>query len=102
MGLFVNLLRQSSLRDTVVPCSAATLPAVGRASHLPSRRPPRRRRYSLVRGQSWSFSGAFLLRFGERNGDIVEGGNVLVNIRLGVLHRHRPLLILPVGRSEER
>ena len=30
-----------------------------------------------MRGQSWSFPGAFLLRFCERGGDIVERRDVL-------------------------
>ena len=37
-----------------------------------------------------------LLGFGQRGCEIFERGEVLLNILFGVLHRDRPLLVLPV------
>src|SRR5579863_7807518 len=50
---------------------------------------------NLVRDRNWRF--AFLLRLRKRCCDVVERGEVLVDIGLGVLDRNRPLLIPPVG-----
>src|SRR4029077_16876010 len=48
----------------------------------------------LVRGQSWSFPRSFLLRFRERDGNVIERRDVLVDVGFGMLHRHCPLLVL--------
>src|ERR1700686_1518933 len=53
-------------------------------------------RANLMRGQC-RLADAFLLGFGERCGDIVESGQMLVDVSLGVLNRNRPLLVPPVG-----
>src|SRR5690349_18579920 len=41
--------------------------------------------------------GSFLLRLRQRRRQVFERRNVLVNVGLGVLHRHCPLFIPPVG-----
>ena len=43
--------------------------------------------------------GALLLRFRQASSDIVEGGEVLVDVGVGMLHRDRPLLIPPRSKS---
>src|ERR1700751_1020229 len=49
-----------------------------------------------VRGQSWFFPGTFLLCFREGRGDVIKRSDMLIDIRFRVLHRHRPLLVLPI------
>ena len=46
--------------------------------------------------------GALLLRFRQRGGDVVERGQVLVDVRLGVLDGDRPLLIPPIRAAPSR
>src|SRR5271154_320397 len=46
-------------------------------------------------------NAAFLLRVSKRGGQVCKRGEMLVDVRFGVLHRDGPLLVPPIGLGED-
>src|SRR5271167_4620118 len=45
-------------------------------------------------------NAAFLLRVSKRGGQVCKRGEMLVDVRFGVLHRDGPLFVPPIGLGE--